>query len=453
MTTTQPIGLRIDQVRELPVGASRDGMHAYLDVRTRGLDASALGGAPEAAEVIIVDCSGSMGSPSSKLQAARDAATAAVDALRDGTRFAVVEGTHRAAMVYPRHADRLAVADHDTRARAASRIRHLFPEGGTAIGTWLGLARGLLADDAARVKHAVLLTDGHNVSRHDLLTDELARCQGLFRCDARGIGDGWSARELLRITDRLDGSASAVLRDSDLAAEFEALVRASMARTLPSLTIRVSLTTGVRLRYLKQVHPREQDLTADGEEVDGRTLVFPTEPWGGDEVRQYHLCLDADPREQPRHEDLQLAWVEVAAGTDRVPDTAPVPVLVRWLPGERRSTQHSRSGWHFLRHEDLGLAVAEAYEAFDTGDMAAAERALGTAVGLAHALGHHRLLAELAEIVDITDAAAGEVRQKADADPRRIGRLLMSSRHSVVAPAPDADSDLYPDPDGGRPTG
>lgn len=75
------------------------------------------GRATGAAVVIMVDCSGSMDYPPTKMRNARDATAAAVDTLRDGTSFAVVAGTHVAKEVYPGNG-RLAVADPRTRAEA-----------------------------------------------------------------------------------------------------------------------------------------------------------------------------------------------------------------------------------------------------------------------------------------------------------------------------------------------
>ncbi|MEU0734339.1 vWA domain-containing protein, partial [Streptomyces lavendulocolor] len=59
------------------------------------------GRTPGAAVVIMVDCSGSMEYPPTKMRNARDATAAAVDTLRDGVQFAVVAGTHVAQEVYP----------------------------------------------------------------------------------------------------------------------------------------------------------------------------------------------------------------------------------------------------------------------------------------------------------------------------------------------------------------
>lgn len=77
---------------------------------------------PKAAVVIMVDCSGSMDYPPTKMRNARDATAAAIDTLRDGTSFAVVGGTHIAKEVYPGNG-RLAVANAQTRAQAKEALR------------------------------------------------------------------------------------------------------------------------------------------------------------------------------------------------------------------------------------------------------------------------------------------------------------------------------------------
>ncbi|OEV11357.1 hypothetical protein AN220_30630, partial [Streptomyces nanshensis] len=86
----------------------------------------------DAAVVIMLDCSGSMDYPPTKMRNARDATAAAIDTLRDGVSFAVVAGTHRAREVFP-GGGALAVADATTRARAKDALRGLSAGGGTAI--------------------------------------------------------------------------------------------------------------------------------------------------------------------------------------------------------------------------------------------------------------------------------------------------------------------------------
>ena len=96
-------------------------------------------GAPAAgrlAEVIMLDCSGSMGAPASKLFQARRAAIAAIDALADGVLFAIVAGTHEARMIYP---DREELVEMNPRRREAARrqLQRIGASGGTSMSHWL----------------------------------------------------------------------------------------------------------------------------------------------------------------------------------------------------------------------------------------------------------------------------------------------------------------------------
>ncbi|HWG00269.1 MAG TPA: hypothetical protein VG164_00285 [Trebonia sp.] len=71
----------IDQNPYLPVGGQD--VSAVVTV-TAGDAPSAASDGTGSAEIIIVDCSGSMGSPRTKMIEARAATSAAIDVLRDG---------------------------------------------------------------------------------------------------------------------------------------------------------------------------------------------------------------------------------------------------------------------------------------------------------------------------------------------------------------------------------
>ncbi len=133
---------------------------AIVTVAASGMPAA--GVAPvDIAQVVIVDCSGSMRYPPTKLDAAKKATATAIDTLRDGVSFAVVEGTGSARMVYPTHRG-LAVASPRTKTEAKRAVRVLVSDGGTAMGRWLALADQVLAGHEGPLKHAILLTDGQN---------------------------------------------------------------------------------------------------------------------------------------------------------------------------------------------------------------------------------------------------------------------------------------------------
>ena len=71
------------------------------------------------AEIIIIDCSGSMGSPRTKIAEARAATAAAVEVIRDGVAFAVIAGNTGAQPVFPADGS-LAIASPASQARGAA---------------------------------------------------------------------------------------------------------------------------------------------------------------------------------------------------------------------------------------------------------------------------------------------------------------------------------------------
>ncbi|MES4901064.1 MULTISPECIES: VWA domain-containing protein [unclassified Streptomyces] len=458
------ITLRVDQNEYLPAAAGRAEMHAIIRVEARGLGPVAARAA--ASEVIVIDCSGSMAWPPTKIMAARRATAAAVSALREGTRFAVVQGTERAEVVYP-PAGGMAVAGPDTKAAAARAAMKLAALGGTAIGSWLDLARRLHTDhteQSTALRHTLLLTDGKN--EHEDPGD-LARvldaCAPCFTCDARGIGDGWDATELKEIVRRLRGRADAVLDHSDLPAEFEALTRGSMARALAALRIRIRTRAGGAVGMVKQVYPTRVDLTGEGTRPDARTWEWRSGPWG-DEVREYHVCVTADPEGDAQDEEIELAWVELSldgaaeggaseggapeGGTAGVRLPAAQSVLVRWTDDPLLSSRiHPRLA-HYGADDALGLAVTAAYDAYVAGDPRQALAHWGRAVRLAHELGNEKMLDRLRGLVDIVDAAAGEVRLRERIRPLDLNSAMVLSEESsrFRGPAQGAPDPAAPAP-------
>src|SRR5439155_1051276 len=142
---------------------------------------------PDAVEVIMLDCSSSMGSPWSKIETAISATRNSIDRLRDGTWFAIIAGTSHARLVYPEPRGgngettrpSLSRSSGTTRAEAKAAVAKLTPNGGTRISTWLALARELFESQPAAIQHAILLADGKNEHEEaSALAAELDRCLG-----------------------------------------------------------------------------------------------------------------------------------------------------------------------------------------------------------------------------------------------------------------------------------
>src|SRR5438046_7987443 len=147
---------------------------AIVTVASSGPAGVARSADTQAAEVISIDCSASMRAPQTKIARAREATSAAIDAIRDGVAFAIVQGTHGAEQVYP-PGQGMATASAKTRQDAKKLVAHLQPHGGTAIGQWLRLAYSLFSSQPATLRHAILLRSEEHTSELQSLTNLVCR--------------------------------------------------------------------------------------------------------------------------------------------------------------------------------------------------------------------------------------------------------------------------------------
>ncbi|MFC5720271.1 VWA domain-containing protein [Streptomyces gamaensis] len=367
-------------------------------------------GAPDAAVVIMVDCSGSMDYPPTKMENAREATAVAVEALRDGVAFAVVAGTHQAKEVYP-GGGRLAVAGASTRAQARAALRALEPGGGTAIGTWLRLARRLLAAADVSIRHGILLTDGRNEHEEpDELRAVLAECAGEFTCDARGVGTDWVVQEVTGIASALLGSADIVADPAGLAEDFRRMMETAMGKEVADVALRVWTPQRAEVCFVKQVAPSVVDLTDRRTGAGPRTGDYPTGSWG-EESRDYHVCVRV-PVAAVGEEMLaaRVSLVLPGPGTPRV--LAQGLVRAVWTDDPAASTAINPQVAHYTGQAELARAIQAGLELRKAGDLDGATAKLGRAVQLASRSGNEDTARLLAKVVDVVDAASGTVRLK-----------------------------------------
>lgn len=388
-------------------------MHAVLTVRARDVAGAV---ARPAAEVLVVDCSSSMDWPPTKIANARKAAAAAVDALPDGTWFALVEGTSEAKMGYP-DTPRLVQANDRTRRRAKAAAVRLVAIGATAMSTWLTLARDLLDKQPDAVRHALLLTDGRNESEPAAaLHRVLDECEGRFTCDARGIGDDWEPEELRRIAGVLRGTADAVVEDADLPEVFRTLIRSATVKTVPDVRLRLVMPAFTRIESVRQVAPAEIDLTDRVVAVRPGVVEVSTGAWG-EESREFFVSLAVDLKGRPRFEDLQLGRVELVPPDDSVKVPAlPTAILGHVTKDARLSTRIDDNVQRYTVQAELGRHLKAGWARFGEDDRAGAAAEWGEAVRLATKLGNEEILRRLGRLVDI--GPDGAVTLKPDIRPR-----------------------------------
>ncbi|MEU7526975.1 VWA domain-containing protein [Saccharothrix sp. NPDC042600] len=413
--------VEVFQNEYLPEGAAE--VNAILTVSATGTAAPAAVG--DAAEVLIVDTSGSMRYPPTKLAAAKQATEVAIDTLRDGVLFAVLRGTDEAEVVYPPGAG-LVAASPRTRTAAKQAVARLRADGGTAMGRWLLLADRVLAGHAG-LRHAILLTDGQN--QHETperLTRALDRVAGRFTVDCRGVGTDWEVAELRRISEAMLGTVDIVADPAGLAEDFRAMTAAAMGKAVADVSLRLWTPEGAEVVFLKQAAPGLRDLTGRRAESGVRTGDYPTGAWAGGESRDYHLCVRVKPAKVG---DRMLAARASLVSADGAV-LGQGRVLAVWTDDTALSTRISAEVAHYTGQAELASAIQEGLEARKAGDAETATARLGRAVKLAHESGSTDTAKLLAKVVEVQDPATGTVRLRsrvADAD-----EMTLDTRSTVT---------------------
>jgi len=402
----------VDQNQFLPEGGRT--VNAVVTVTSSADMTPARSDTSGSAEIVMVDCSGSMDVPTTKISSARAAVSAAIDVLRDGTAFAVVAGTNSAWPVFPTDGT-MAIADPASRAAAKRAAMSLRASGGTAIGTWLRLSCAIFETYPAQLRHAILLTDGKNQHETpDQLQAAIGRCEGLFSCDCRGVGTDWEVAELRRISTALLGSVDIVADPAGLAADFAAMMENAMGKQVADVALRVWTPQSAVVQFVKQVAPTVADLTARRTPSGPQAGDYPTGAWGPGESRDYHVSVEVNPAGVGQ--EMLAARVSLVSGSDVLGQG-----LVRavWTDDEALSTKINPRVAHYTGQAELASAIQDGLEARKAGDEETATAKLGRAVKLAQESGNEDTAKLLAKVVDVVDVATGTVRLKkavADAD-------------------------------------
>src|SRR4051794_7232957 len=370
-------------------------------------EAAVASAGPGSAEIIIIDCSGSMDVPHTKITQARTATSAAVDVVRDGVWFTVIAGTSFAKPVYPANGT-MAMASPQTRAEAKRAISGLRAGGGTAIGKWLQLARQIFATSPATLRHAILLTDGRN--QHETpeeLAAAVSASEGYFSCDCRGVGTDWEVSELRKVSTALLGTVDIVPDPAGLAADFESMMENAMGKQVADVSLRVWTPQTATLKFVKQVAPAVEDLTSRRTQVNPQAADFPTGAWGPGENRDYHVGVEVAAA--GLGQEMLAARISLMAGTEILGQG-----LVRaiWTDDEALSTKINGRVAHYTGQAELANAIQEGLEARKQGDEETATAKLGRAVALAHQSGNEDTAKLLAKVVDVVNVESGTVRLK-----------------------------------------
>ncbi|MDR0488934.1 MAG: VWA domain-containing protein [Propionibacteriaceae bacterium] len=369
-------------------------------------------GVGDVGEIVIVDTSASMGLVN--MQAAKDAAMVAVDTILDGTFFSIIAGNHRAYLAYPRvtSGPGMVRMSPQTRTEAKTAIAAFRADGGTAMGSWLLLARSLFASIPSLAgKHAILLTDGENHNESvTQLESSIRQCLGEFQADCRGIGIEWQVSEIRKIAQALLGTVDVIPSPKDLPRIFQELIARSMGRGVPDAQLRVWIPQNAQISFVRQVSPTVEDLTHRGTPVDALTATFPTGAWG-DESRDYHICVRL-PAKAVGTEQL-AARVQLSTGPSILTQGL---VKAKWSADAGLTTRISPEVAHYTGQTELASAIQEGLAAHAQGDDRTATQKLGRAVQLAAETGNAEATTRLGRVVDIDDPVTGRVQLKKNID-------------------------------------
>jgi hypothetical protein len=390
----------------LPDGSSE--VHAVVTVTSAG--AGQAGVSNSAAEILIIDASGSMESPPTKIAAARRAGIAAIDEIRDGVFFAVIAGRSQPQMVYPFTTEMVRM-DPQQRINAKQAVEWLKPDGATPLGTWLMAARGLFSTVTVDQRHAILLTDGRQEGEEPHVLDyAIAQCQGLFQCDARGIGADWEVEQLRRISSALMGTVDIVAKPEDLDDDFKEMMQTSMSRGVADVRLRVWAPQGSEVLFVKQVSPQVDDLTNRAAQISELIREFPTGAWSN-ESRDYHIAVRVPPA--PVGSERLSARVEVV-----VDDQVMAKSLVRavWSDDVAMTTRMNSAVAHYTGQAELANAIQDGLAAKAAGNERDATILLGRAAKIAQETNNEGTMRLLRKVVEVDDVNAGTVRLRRDVE-------------------------------------
>jgi von Willebrand factor type A C-terminal domain/von Willebrand factor type A domain len=420
------------------LAAGADTVDAVVTVTAAGdptADVTATATSSDRAEIIVVDSSGSMGA-ARKMQEAKAAAMAAVDCLEDGVAFAIIAGTHVARLIWPTDGRAFAVASAADRAAAREAIARLSADGGTAIGTWLDLARQLFGSTMAASRHAILLTDGRNESQQPgEMEVAVESCRGIFQCDCRGVGVDWVVEELRAIATTLLGTVDIVADPKDLTEDFRAMITSSQSRALPDVRLRLWAPQGAVIESVRQVAPEVVDLTASGTASSAGPLAreFLLGGWSPGEVRDYHLRIQVKPGavgDEMLAGRVSLVLVDGTVATQAL-------IKAVWTDDTELSTRMDRHVAHYTGQVELADAIQSGLAAAKAGDEKTATVKLARAAQLAKESGHDDTVRLLAKVVDIDDDS-GTVKLRRGADKAAEMTLDTRSTRTVRLKGPQA---------------
>ena len=398
---------------------------AVLTVGCDGAEGGAVAGDANRFVAIVLDCSGSMFGEG-KIEAAKHAARRGIAALPEDVLFTVIAFGDNARKVV-----NTAPATAANKALADRLVQNLANAGGTRMSRALAAVRAEVAALRDPIAWAYFLTDGANQGEaSEALAHEVEACKGLFQCDCRGIGVDWQPDELRRISNALLGTADAVPDPGTLDADFNASLRAALAKGVSGVTLDLWKPATSRLVSLRQMQPENVEITALGRAKSERVTSFNIGAWGK-ETRDYHAVFEIEAGEIG--DEILVCRPSVvwsAAGAEQKSPPAP-PIVASWSEDAELTTRINQEVAHYTGQGEIAASIREGLAARDRGNVEEATRLLGRAAQLAGQSGNEEVTRRLSKVVDVLDAEQGTVRLKKNVSKGEELELEMGGTRTV----------------------
>ena len=186
-----------------------------------------------------------------------------------------------------------------------------------------------------------------------------------------------------------------------------------MAKQLAGVALRLWTTQGTAVRFIRQVAPAVEDLTARRGDFGPQAGDYPTGAWGAQESRDYHVCVEITPA--PAGREKMAARVQLIAGPAADPELLGEGVVVaKFTTDHAESAKIDRHVAAYTDQAELAGVIEEGLAARDAGDDDTATDRFGRAVALASRAGNAGTARLLAKVVDVVDAEKGTVQLRKD---------------------------------------
>ena len=209
-----------------------------------------------------------------------------------------------------------------------------------------------------------------------------------------------------RIASALLGTVDLIPAPQAMAAEFQSLVRKSMARGVANVELRVWTPQGAQTLFVKQVAPTLEDLTSRRTQVNALTARLPDRRVG-DESRDYHVAVRLSAKSVGQEQ--LAARVQVALGEEVQTQAL---VKATWTNDEALTTRIDDQVARYTGKAELAQMIQDGLAAKAAGRDDDATSKLGRAVQLANEAGDQEMTSRLRKVVDIDNAETGTVRLK-----------------------------------------